>query len=132
MLKAKVVIPDEACWHSGLYKSWKFPRPIPGSLLSHFEFAKTVKEHYPVLWRRGGKTYANTAFAMLSNIIERGFFSANDRPFIKRWQGWMSKNKKATNLSGVIANLKWLGIVELGSDYMRKVILDAALEIPKK
>ena len=81
----------------------------------NYEFAKSLKADYPEIWKKGGNEYGNQAFNNWAKIK-------------KRRERFMERHIHDKNLPGVVATLKWGGIVEKGMAHMKKVINDAKKE----
>lgn len=93
----------------------------------NYEFAKSLKADYPEIWKKGGNEYGNQAFNNWAKI-KKGRKGKALEDWIVRRERFMERHIHDKNLPGVVATLKWGGIVEKGMAHMKKVINDAKKE----
>jgi hypothetical protein len=90
-----------------------------------FKFALYIKNKYPSVWKKGGNEFGNQAFENLERVIKRGHWLEDERWMYNKWQSFMARHQHDYRLAGVVAMLKWVGTVNEGWDYMKKVIREA-------
>jgi N-acetylglutamate synthase-like GNAT family acetyltransferase len=94
-----------------------------------YEFAKMVKSKYPKVWDKGGNIFGNEAFVNLERVLKRGYWLPNEEWMQIKWQSYIARHHKDFRIEGVVAMLKWIGTVDKGWAYMKKLINE---EIEKK
>lgn len=102
------------------------PKHLPSKEV--YAFAKTVKEKYPAVWRKGGNIFGNEAFKNLERVIKRGYWLQSEEWMYVKWRGYVARHKQDFRLAGVVAMLKWIDTVEKGLPYMRRLVLAAAIK----
>jgi ssDNA-binding Zn-finger/Zn-ribbon topoisomerase 1 len=85
-------------------------------------YAKKIKENYPAIWDLGGNIYGNEAYNNLERVINRGHWLESEEWFFVKWQSFNARHSGDFLIAGVIANLKWLNVVDKGWDYMKDII----------
>jgi hypothetical protein len=98
------------------------PKHIPSKRV--YDFAVRIKENYPAIWREGGNVFGNEAFKNLERVLKRGYWLASEEWMYVKWQSFVARHSGDFRLPGIIANLKWLNIVDKGQAYMERVIMD--------
>ena len=101
------------------------------------EFAKTIKEEHPEIWRAGGNIEGNRSFRLLIDHLDNGNDSTTVLNKIKEREAWSarhfrdgsafkdpSKSPNLSNIAGVVAQMKWLTIGTLGEQGMKDVIME--------
>lgn len=88
-----------------------------------------LRDNYPDIWDEGGNIRGNSQFAILSPMAEagRGPDSNEEEQAIRLREAWVARHLDDFQLSGVIAQVKWLAIGSRGIDHMRKTIKEAVL-----
>jgi len=93
-----------------------------------FAYAKALKEDYPEIWRMAG-TGGNppTAFTGNDAFNRWSKYMAGDRSasvlsWVKRRERYMARHKGDKRLNGVIAAIKWGGILNIGESAMKEII----------
>ena len=120
-----ILPPDNAVSDTEEYKKGGRTIEFNPNLLPNkwvYSYAKKIKEKYPKVWGLGGNEYGNEAFKNLERAYERGNWTENEEWMYVKWQSFNARHKKDFRIAGVIANLKWLNVVEKGWDYMKNLI----------
>jgi HK97 family phage prohead protease len=91
-------------------------------------FAERIKEKYPKIWGKGGNIRGNDAFVLWGRAKD-GSKTEGVLDWIKEREAWMARHEKDFRIAGVVAVMKWGGIVTRGESYMKNLIND---EIDKK
>jgi hypothetical protein len=100
-----------------------------------YEFAKNLKEQQPKIWKAGGNIRGNEAF-MLWGRARDGQDTESIREWIKERESWAKRHFRdgqkfkgdvepnLSNVAGVVAQIKWGVIGNLGEQGMKDVILE--------
>jgi hypothetical protein len=100
-----------------------------------YEFAKNLKEQQPKIWKAGGNIRGNEAF-MLWGRARKGEDTEAIRAWIKEREAWAKRHytdgqkfkgdvePNLSNVAGVVAQIKWGVIGNLGEQGMKDVILE--------
>ena len=100
-----------------------------------YEFAKNLKEQQPKIWKTGGNIRGNDAF-MLWGRARNGEDTEAIREWIKERESWAKRHFRdgqkfkgdtepnLSNVAGVVAQIKWGVIGNLGERGMKDVILE--------
>lgn len=100
-----------------------------------YEFAKNLKEQQPKIWKTGGNIRGNDAF-MLWGRARKGEDTEAIREWIKERESWAKRHFRdgqkfkgdtepnLSNVAGVVAQIKWGVIGNLGERGMKDVILE--------
>ena len=95
-----------------------------------YGYAKSLKEDYPEIWRRGGNGgnpptsfTGNDAFARWSKY-QSGDRSESVLSWVRRRERFMGRHQNNNRLAGVVAAIKWGGVLNMGVPAMKKVIND--------
>ncbi len=100
-----------------------------------YEFAKNLKEQQPKIWKAGGNIRGNEAF-MLWGRARDGQDTEAIREWIKERESWAKRHFRdgqkfkgdvepnLSNVAGVVAQIKWGVIGNLGQQGMKDVILE--------
>ena len=100
-----------------------------------YEFAKNLKEQQPKIWKAGGNIRGNEAF-MLWGRARDGEDTEAIREWIKEREAWAKRHFRdgqkfkgdvepnLSNVAGVVAQIKWGVIGNLGEQGMKDVILE--------
>jgi hypothetical protein len=100
-----------------------------------YEFAKNLKEQQPKIWKAGGNIRGNEAF-MLWGRARKGEDTEAIRAWIKEREAWAKRHYRdgqkfkgdvepnLSNVAGVVAQIKWGVIGNLGEQGMKDVILE--------
>ena len=100
-----------------------------------YEFAKNLKEQQPKIWKAGGNIRGNEAF-MLWGRARNGEDTEAIRAWIKERESWAKRHFRdgqkfkgdtepnLSNVAGVVAQIKWGVIGNLGERGMKDVILE--------
>tara|TARA_R100001460_G_scaffold7790_4_gene19594 strand:- start:6232 stop:7308 length:1077 start_codon:yes stop_codon:yes gene_type:complete len=100
-----------------------------------YEFAKNLKEQQPKIWKAGGNIRGNEAF-MLWGRARKGEDTESIRAWIKERESWAKRHFRdgqkfkgdaepnLSNVAGVVAQIKWGVIGNLGVQGMKDVILE--------
>jgi len=108
-----------------------------------FNFAKTIKEQTPEIWKAGGNIRGNEAF-MLWERARDGQDTEAIREWIKERESWIKRHfedgkqfkgdtePNLSNVGGVVAQIKWGTIGTLGEQGMKDVILELTKKLEGK
>jgi hypothetical protein len=100
-----------------------------------YEFAKNLKEQQPKIWKAGGNIRGNDAF-MLWGRARKGEDTESIRAWIKERESWAKRHFRdgqkfkgdaepnLSNVAGVVAQIKWGVVGNLGVQGMKDVILE--------
>ena len=95
-----------------------------------YGYAKNLKENYPEIWRRGGtggnpptSFTGNDAFARWTKY-QSGDRSESVLNWVRRRERFMGRHQNNNRLAGVVAAIKWGGVLNMGVPAMKKVISD--------
>jgi hypothetical protein len=94
-----------------------------------YNYAKKIKEKYPKVWDMGGNIFGNEAYKNLERAYKRGYWLDSEDWMYKKWQSFNARHSGDIRIAGIIANLKWLNVVDKGWQYMKDLIQE---EIDKK
>lgn len=84
-------------------------------------YAMKLKEEYPEIWKKGGNIRGNEAFDYWHKSVN-GNKSQGVLDWIKEREAWMARHEGDFRIAGVIAVVKWGGIVKKGESYMKNLI----------
>lgn len=120
-----ILPPDEVLADADEYKGGgnliQFnPNKMPSKWV--YPYAKKIKKEYPAIWDLGGNIYGNEAYNNLERVINRGHWLESEEWFFVKWQSFNARHSGDFLIAGVIANLKWLNVVDKGWDYMKDII----------
>ena len=108
-----------------------------------YDFAKTIKEQTPEIWKAGGNIRGNEAF-MLWGRARAGQDTEAIRDWIKEREAWIKRHfedgkqfkgdtePNLSNVGGVVAQIKWGTIGTLGEQGMKDVILELTKKLEGK
>ena len=108
-----------------------------------YDFAKTIKEQTPEIWKAGGNIRGNEAF-MLWGRARDGQDTEAIRDWIKEREAWIKRHfedgkqfkgdtePNLSNVGGVVAQIKWGTIGTLGEQGMKDVILELTKKLEGK
>ena len=101
------------------------------------EFAKTIKEEHPEIWRAGGNIEGNRSFRLLIDHLDNNKETPTILAKIRERESWSarhfedggqfsspSKVPNLSNIAGVVAQMKWLTIGTLGERGMKDVVME--------
>jgi hypothetical protein len=103
------------------------PNKVPSKKI--YNYAKKIKEKYPKVWDMGGNIFGNEAYKNLERALKRGYWLDSEDWMFKKWQSFNARHSGDIRIAGIIANLKWLNVVDKGWQYMTNLIEE---EIEKK
>ena len=98
-----------------------------------FEFAKDLKENHPKVWRAGGNIRGNDAFLLWAKA-RQGSESPAVLDWIKEREAWIARHFRdgeqfkgdtsptLSSIAGVVAQVKWGTVGNLGQSKMKSVI----------
>lgn len=95
-----------------------------------YTYAKRIKDNHPSIWGAGGnadgdKEWSGDRAFGLWGKARSGDVTKTVEEWLNVREAWMARHKGNANLAGVIAVMKWGGVVEKGEDHMKSVIQDA-------
>ena len=100
-----------------------------------YDFAKNLKEQQPKIWKAGGNIRGNEAFTLWGRARD-GQDTEAIREWIKEREAWAKRHYRdgqkfkgdvepnLSNVAGVVAQIKWGVIGNLGEQGMKDVILE--------
>ena len=108
-----------------------------------YAFAKRLKESQPKIWKAGGNIRGNEAY-ILWGRARKGEDTPAIREWIKEREAWIkrhyrdgqqfkgNKEPNLSNVAGVVAQIKWGTIGNLGERGMKDVILELTKKLEGK
>jgi len=108
-----------------------------------FDFASSVKEQTPEIWRAGGNIRGNEAYKLWERARD-GDESPSVLEWIKEREAWLARHfedgkqfegdtePNLSNIGGVVAQMKWGTIGVLGEQGMKDVILEMTKKLEGK
>ena len=108
-----------------------------------FDFASSVKEQTPEIWKAGGNIRGNEAFELWERA-RKGDESPSVLEWIKEREAWLARHfedgkqfegdtePNLSNIGGVVAQMKWGTIGVLGEQGMKDVILEMTKKLEGK
>lgn len=103
------------------------PNKVPSKKI--YNYAKKIKEKYPKVWDMGGNIFGNEAYKNLERVLKRNYWLDSEEWMYVKWQSFNARHSGDIRIAGIIANLKWLNVVDKGWQYMTNLIDE---EIDKK
>lgn len=94
-------------------------------------YAMKLKEDYPEIWKKGGNIRGNEAFEYWHKA-KNGDNSDGVQDWIKEREAWMARHEGDFRIAGVIAVVKWGGVVKKGESYMKDLINEEKKKLDKK
>jgi hypothetical protein len=88
-----------------------------------YDFALNIKENYSDIWAKGGNIRGNEAFEYWGKA-RNGEKTQGVLDWIKEREAWMARHEKDKLIAGVVAVMKWGGIITRGEKYMKDLIND--------
>lgn len=88
--------------------------------------AETLKREFPAIWRKGGNVRGNKQFAALRPVAARGgsVETPAEERAVRLREAWAARHRGNSRIAGVIAQVKWLVVGDIGLDGMRAVIAE--------
>jgi HK97 family phage prohead protease len=96
-----------------------------------YKYAQSIKENYPKIWKKGGNIRGNQAFSLWGKA-RAGEKTAGVTDWIREREAWMARHEKNNRIAGVVAVMKWGGIVIQGQSYMKKLINEEKAKLDEK
>ena len=89
-----------------------------------YNYAKDIRENHRSIWSAGGNEFGNQAFVNWGRVRNRKSdeYTKSDKEWIVRRERFMERHKKNKNLAGIVAVMKWGGIVTRGIKYMKDLM----------
>lgn len=89
-----------------------------------YNYAKNIKDNYKDIWKKGGNEFGNQAFVNWGRVRNRATadYTKSDKEWIIRRERFMERHKGNKNIAGIVAVMKWGGIVENGIKYMKNLM----------
>ena len=101
------------------------------------DFAKTIKEEHPDIWRAGGNIEGNRSYRLLTDHLDNDKETPTILAKIKERESWSARHfedgsqfkdpdtsPNLSNIAGVVAQMKWLTIGTLGERGMKDVVME--------
>lgn len=88
------------------------------------EYASDLKENWPDIWGEGGNIKGNDQYRSLSPVVGRGGAVETDAEdaAVRLREAWGARHYGDHLLAGVVAQIKWFVVGELGESGMKAVI----------
>lgn len=88
------------------------------------EYANQLRSTYPEIWESAGGTFGDTAFKVLSEIIEQDGIAMTPEQFeiLEMRDAWAKRHQNDSSLAGVVAQVKWLTVGSIGEPAMKRTI----------
>jgi hypothetical protein len=88
------------------------------------EYAMQLKSMYPEVWEKSGGTYGDHAFDSLIEIMNQGGMALTPEQVevLDLRDAWISRHAKDSSTKGVLAQVKWLAVGNLGESGMKRLI----------
>lgn len=113
------------------------------------KYAKNLKANYPSIWRAGGNIRGNEQYRKLLPIAERGGskkpVNGTEERAIRLREAWNARHRgdgsqfkdpdtaiTIGSVGGIVAQIKWLAVGDLGQTKMKKVINELKKKIDAK
>ena len=92
-------------------------------------YAQALRDKHPAVWSAGGNIKGNAQFAILSRVARQGGKPATraEEKAVRLREAWAARHYRNHRLAGVVAQVKWLVVGEIGEQKM-KALIDAAKE----
>lgn len=89
-----------------------------------YEYAVQLKTMFPEIWDMAGGSYGDNAFSALSEIVKQDGYALTPEQadILELRDSWISRHKNDHTLAGVVAQVKWLAIGQIGEKSMKKLI----------
>jgi phage-related protein (TIGR01555 family) len=102
------------------------PVSFKGSSWPTFDpaYARELREKWPEIWARAGNTLGNRHFQRLAPVAERDGVPAGpaDEKSLRLREAWAARHHGNKLLPGVVAQVKWLVVGEMGEQSMKELI----------
>lgn len=98
-------------------------------------FAEEIRTKYPTIWDEGGNIKGNDQYEALKPIVERDSREANtdaEKDAMRLREAWAARHYGDHLLAGVVAQVKWYVIGELGEGGMKDLIRAEMKKIDEK
>jgi hypothetical protein len=88
------------------------------------EYAMQLKSMYPEVWEKSGGTYGDHAFDSLIEIMNQGGIALTPEQVevLDLRDAWISRHAKDSSTKGVLAQVKWLAVGNMGESGMKRLI----------
>lgn len=98
------------------------------------EYAKNLKEEYPEIWKLGGNIKGNEQFRDLTPVVDRGGVveTSKEEAAVRLREAWAARHYGDHRIAGVVAQIKWYAIGELGEAGMKELINERKKKIDDK
>ena len=99
-----------------------------------YEYAVQVKTMFPEIWGMAGGSYGNNAFSTLSEIVSQNGYALTPEQadILELREAWIARHKNDQTLTGVVAQIKWLAVGQIGEKSMKKMVALEADNIHQK
>lgn len=86
--------------------------------------ARTIRTEHPEIWKAGGTALANLQYRKLAPIYERRGVVETDaeEEAVRLREAWATQNQDASDLAGIVAQIKWLVVGTEGLDRMLRAV----------
>ena len=95
------------------------------------EYAQDLRDNYPTIWDRGGNVKGNAQFRDLTPVVDRGGRVENrtEEAAVRLREAWGARHFQDFRLPGVVAQIKWYVVGELGERGMKDLIDEAKRKV---
>jgi hypothetical protein len=89
-----------------------------------YQYAVQLKTMFPEIWDMAGGSYGDNAFSALSEIVAQNGYALTPEQadILELRDSWIARHKNDHTLAGVVAQVKWLAIGQIGEKSMKKLI----------
>jgi len=89
-----------------------------------YDYALDIRENHSDVWKKGGNKRGNGAFENWGACRGKSADDLTDamKDWIREREAWMARHEKNKRIAGVVAVMKWGGVVEKGESYMKDLI----------
>ncbi len=87
-----------------------------------YEYALTIKKHYPIVWDMGNREKADDMFNILERVVKRGHWNPEEIGWYVKWNSYTYRHQHDYRIVGVVSMLKRLCEIDQGLDFMKSVI----------
>ncbi len=98
------------------------------------EYAKRLKDEYPEIWKLGGNIKGNAQFRDLTPVVDKGGVveTTKEEAAVRLREAWAARHYGDHRVAGVVAQIKWYVIGELGESGMKELINERKNKIDEK
>jgi hypothetical protein len=89
-----------------------------------YNYANNIRENYKNVWKKGDNEFGDQAFINWGRVRDRATadYTKSDKEWIVRRERFIERHKANKDIAGIVAVMKWGGIVENGIKYMKDLM----------